>query len=57
MLQVRQNIALRAAIRIAAKDHCGTEYLCNKAEMPTMWDMSVHAAGSLAVRTMAPGGT
>jgi hypothetical protein len=55
-LQVRQNAALRAVMRISAKDHRGTDYLCNKARMPTMRDISVRAAASLAFRTMAPEG-
>jgi hypothetical protein len=33
---MRQNAALRAAMRISPKEHRGTEYLCRKAGMPTM---------------------
>lgn len=55
-LQVRQNAVLRAAMRISAKDLCGTEYLCSKAGMPTMWNLLVQSASSFAFRTMAPRG-
>jgi hypothetical protein len=55
-LEMRQNAALRAAMRISPKEHRGTEYLCQKAGMPTMRDVAVQAAVTLAFRTMAPGG-